>query len=126
MPLALPGDPQNRTFPRNLALGLFGGLVLGAAFIVFREGTDGSIRTPGSVPLHLNLRELGVIPSAITDPELPGMSGRKVAGALPAATRNSSWSALRRTLDKRDSEPVELGRPGIERRRSWRSPSAQR
>ena len=49
---------------RSLAVGLILGTVVGICFAFFRERTETVLRTPGEAPRYLNVRELGVIPSA--------------------------------------------------------------
>jgi capsular exopolysaccharide synthesis family protein len=47
----------------NLAVGFFGGAVLGLALSLFRARSDETLRSPGDARLLLQVRELGVIPS---------------------------------------------------------------
>ncbi len=49
---------------RSMAVGLILGTVVGVCFAFFRERTETVLRTPGEAPRYLNVRELGVIPSA--------------------------------------------------------------
>jgi polysaccharide biosynthesis transport protein len=49
---------------RSMAVGLILGTVVGICFALFRERTETVLRTPGEAPRYLNVRELGVIPSA--------------------------------------------------------------
>jgi len=49
---------------RSLAVGLILGTLAGILFAFFRERTETVLRTPGEAPRYLNVRELGVIPSA--------------------------------------------------------------
>jgi len=81
-----PKGPSSPNLLRNLVMGLIGGCGIGVALVLFRDHTDASIRVPGSIPLYLNLRELGVIPSATADPDLPVLStgARKAVKALPS------------------------------------------
>ncbi len=67
-------------FPFNLTLGMFGGLICGAVFVIVRSRMDSTIQSPGVLELQMNLRELGVIPSATLDPAL-----RSGLSALPRA-----------------------------------------
>lgn len=62
----VPTIPYKPDGPLNAAMGLLGGLVVGAAFIIFRDRTDGSIQEPGESQTFLNLPELGVIPALDT------------------------------------------------------------
>jgi capsular exopolysaccharide synthesis family protein len=65
------GAPSRPNLTQNLTFGLIGGLLLGFVLVWIRERTDGSIREPGAMQLHTNLRELGVIPSAKAEAQLP-------------------------------------------------------
>ena len=85
----VPAAPSSPNLLRNFAIGSFGGLVFGVAMILIRERTDSSIRQPGTLPQHFNLRELGVIPSASVDAQLSLGAGRRLlsgATAPPALT----------------------------------------
>jgi polysaccharide biosynthesis transport protein len=58
------GAPFKPVLAMNLAMGLIGGLMLGAAFALTRERLHANIHLTGKLPLTLSFRELGVIPSA--------------------------------------------------------------
>ena len=88
----VPRLPSRPNLSLNLPLGLLVGFVAGVGLILFRERTDVSIRVPGSIPLYLNLRELGVIPSAKADPDLV-VTGRRMPKSLPASASLSSRTA---------------------------------
>jgi capsular exopolysaccharide synthesis family protein len=60
----VPAHPYKPSIVLNSTLGLFVGAFFGIAFVVVRERSDRSIRTPGEAELYLGLPELGVIPSA--------------------------------------------------------------
>jgi len=49
---------------RSTAVGLIMGTVIGVCFAFFKARTETVLRTPGEAPRYLNIRELGVIPSA--------------------------------------------------------------
>jgi capsular exopolysaccharide synthesis family protein len=104
-----PAAPYRPNLRRNLMYGLLGGLGIGVGLILLRERADASIRVPGSIALYLNVRELGVIPSAQIDSDLPVITGRKMPKmpkSLPAArSRTSRTSRLPRVPIV---EPVEL------------------
>src|SRR5262249_44772842 len=63
----MPHAPIRPNLPLNLFLGVFGGLCCGALFVVVRSRLNAKIQSPGVLELHMNLRELGVIPAAIND-----------------------------------------------------------
>src|SRR5436309_1241775 len=69
-----PAKPSRWPYKPNLfqyaQLGLIAGLFLGVVLVVLRERADRSILAPGDAPFYLKLPELGVIPSAKTDPGL--------------------------------------------------------
>jgi polysaccharide biosynthesis transport protein len=58
---SFPIAPQR---PRSIAAGLILGAVLGVLLAFYRERTQTVLRVPGDAPRFLNVRELGVIPSA--------------------------------------------------------------
>src|SRR5262249_3636683 len=64
---SIPRAPVRPNLLLNLSLGVFGGLCCGALFVVVRSRLNASIQSPGVLELHMNLRELGVIPAAIND-----------------------------------------------------------
>src|SRR5262249_6783569 len=66
-PARIPARPYKPDAPLSAGLGLLTGVFLGIAFLVLRARCDRSIQQPGDTPLHLNLPELGVIPSARGD-----------------------------------------------------------
>ena len=96
-----PLRPYKPNLSRNVMLGLAGGLMLGVALVLVRETTDASIRVPGSIPFYLNLRELGVIPAAQIDPDLPVLN-------VPRFPLTSSSGPRRALPSARDGEAVEL------------------
>jgi capsular exopolysaccharide synthesis family protein len=72
-----------------LAMGLLGGLSLGSAYFLGTELFNRSLRAPGDIPLFLNVRELGAIPSAEADPEIRSLGRLR----LPRLLRGSSESS---------------------------------
>lgn len=101
----VPQVPYKPNLIQNLGYGLLGGFVIGVGLILFRERTDSSIRVPGSIPLYLNLRELGVIPSAKADPDLPVLAGHMLPGSLRAGHALTSRAGGPRV---RIAEPIEM------------------
>src|SRR5262249_46413783 len=63
----IPGAPIKPELPSYVSLGMFGGFICGAAFIVVRARSDVRIQAPVAVERQLFLRELGVIPDATID-----------------------------------------------------------
>ena len=100
-----PRVPFKPNLSWNLVLGLLGGIVSAAALVMVRERADGSIRVPGSVPMYLNLRELGVIPAAKSDPDLLAGNGRPLKSLSAGSPAVSNVTTLRRT---QNVESVEL------------------
>jgi len=80
IPLRTPVKPD---LPFTLGLGLLGGFCCGAGFVIIRSRADLTVHEPGSLELSLNLRELGVIPSARVDKKLRNLRAFK---RLPSAT----------------------------------------
>jgi len=85
--------PIKPNFPFNLTLGIFGGLVCGALFVIVRSRMDSTIQSPGVLEFQMNLRELGVIPAATLDPALRGG-----LSALPRALGNGKGTRGRTKL----------------------------
>jgi len=72
----VPHAPYRPSLPFNLTLGGIGGLFFGAVFVIVRFRSDVSIHAPGTLGVQVQLRELGVIPSAKTDPGLRSLTRR--------------------------------------------------
>jgi polysaccharide biosynthesis transport protein len=94
-----PWAPYKPDKVRYLVMGLVGGLLLGAAYSLRREFFNPGIQAPGDIPLFLNLRELGAIPSAQADPGIrsfgkpwmpPSLKGKsdKYLSITPLASTN--------------------------------------
>jgi capsular exopolysaccharide synthesis family protein len=105
-----PGIPSLFPYkPRmilNSLAGLVLGLMLGCGLVFVQERTNRSIQIPGEVSSYLNIRELGFIPAASTDPDLrrgreswlatPKWVGRFIAGksnqsATPVHVELATW-----------------------------------
>jgi succinoglycan biosynthesis transport protein ExoP len=54
--------PYKPNLPLNVAIGMFGGLILGIGWVMLREQTNSFLRTPGDAGMCLTLPELGAIP----------------------------------------------------------------
>jgi capsular exopolysaccharide synthesis family protein len=63
-----PRGPYKPSPFMNSALGFLSGIFIGVVFIVMRERADRTIREPGEAQYFLDLSELGIIPSADSDP----------------------------------------------------------
>ncbi len=59
----VPSSPTKPNLPRNASFGFLFGLVGAFGLVMGREFIDRSVRAPGESPLHLQVPELGVIPS---------------------------------------------------------------
>jgi uncharacterized protein involved in exopolysaccharide biosynthesis len=62
-PASPPGGPYQPNASRNATVGAFGGLLLGAVFILIADRANRALKNPGDAPYYLNTHELGVIPS---------------------------------------------------------------
>ena len=58
-----PLKPYSPNTLASISLGFFGGSAVGLAFSLIRARSDRTLRSPGEASMHLQLRELGVIPS---------------------------------------------------------------
>jgi capsular exopolysaccharide synthesis family protein len=67
-PAIPPSDPYKPNLSRSAMVGLVGGLFMGAMFVLVRERSNRNLQQPGDSAFYLNLPELGVIPTATTDP----------------------------------------------------------
>jgi len=93
-----PLKPFSPNWKTNCAGGLLGGLFLGTMLAFLRSRSDRSLQDPGDAPELLNVRELGVIPSASTMqrrafPRLRGMTEIPGRG-IEVATLHDRHSAL--------------------------------
>ena len=60
----MPGIPILPRKTQTVVVGILMGLIGGIGFAFFKDRTETVLRTPGEAPRFLNVRELGVIPSA--------------------------------------------------------------
>ncbi len=67
-PAVPPGAPYSPKTLTSIAVGLFIGSCIGLAFSFIRLRSDRSLHGPGEASYHLQLRELGVIPSVENRP----------------------------------------------------------
>ncbi|MBV9766940.1 MAG: polysaccharide biosynthesis tyrosine autokinase [Acidobacteriaceae bacterium] len=79
-PAQVPKRPDKPDPPLSAGVGLFAGVLLGAAFIIMRERADRTIQQPGDASFYLNVPELGIIlsgslESSLRDSRLPAVKG---------------------------------------------------
>lgn len=60
----VPSSPFKPRIVPNVLVGLILGGLFGIAFVFLRERTDQTLQSPGDISSYLNMRELGVIPTA--------------------------------------------------------------
>ncbi|HEY3453236.1 MAG TPA: polysaccharide biosynthesis tyrosine autokinase [Bryobacteraceae bacterium] len=89
----VPAHPTKPNLPRNASFGFLFGLVGAFGVVVGREFIDRSLRAPGEAPLHLQVPELGVIPSQryFPQPRDPRRPSGSVEGGDGAGFELSSW-----------------------------------
>ena len=84
--------PERPNLPVNVTLGILSGLACGALLVIVRSRADASVRTPGTLELQLSLRELGVIPTAKSDPGYRAMLEERRALPAPGESKRSDAS----------------------------------
>ena len=85
----VPSHPTKPNLPRNASFGFLFGLVGAFGLVVGREFIDRSVRAPGESPLHLQVPELGVIPSQRFFPQ--PRDRRPAEGEEGGAFELSTW-----------------------------------
>jgi len=65
--------PYKPNLPLNLAIGMFGGLILAIGGVMLQEQTNSFLRRPGEAGLYLTLPELGAIPQ-VPNLDIHGLS----------------------------------------------------
>ena len=85
-PPLFPSQPDKRL---NLALGLCAGLFAATGFVFLRERTARGLNEPGELKVHLQVPELGLIPTAKSDPANAGIVKRLLSGGTKQPDRNS-------------------------------------
>ena len=86
----VPAHPTKPNLPRNASFGFLFGLVGAFGVVVGREFIDRSVRAPGEAPMHLQVPELGVIPSQRYFPA-PREQRRGGANGAGGEFELSSW-----------------------------------
>jgi succinoglycan biosynthesis transport protein ExoP len=80
-PAIPPSEPYKPSIPRSAAAGLVVGMFLGVAIVFIQERSNRNLQQPGDAAFYLNIPELGVIPTANTDPK-KGVKAGPDDGAL--------------------------------------------
>lgn len=93
-PAVPPGAPYSPKTFTSIAVGLFLGSCVGLAFSFIRLRSDRSLHGPGEAAYHLQLRELGVIPS-VENRSFRGLIGR----SRPAVQKPVMQSASETIVD---------------------------
>lgn len=93
-------SPYKPLLALNLFAGFAGGLVFGSVGTVVRERLRSTTHMTGAMPLQLNLRELGVIPSRKVD--------MRTTFSIPVLKKSLSLSGLQLHPGDVDSEALEL------------------
>ena len=96
--------PTSPSVPFHLGLGFMGGVLCGTVIVLLRSAVDVRIQNPGTLGV-LNLRELGVVPSASLFPELK-RGPRLLRGAVDIA-RRAGRSSPRSIEVSEASEPAQ-------------------
>jgi polysaccharide biosynthesis transport protein len=89
-----PIAPQKK---RNILLGFFAGLILGATLAFFFEYLDNSIKTADDIKQYLDIPFLGLIPK-VSLKELPTQQTRQPADIIMALNPSSNASEAYRSL----------------------------
>ena len=94
--------PYKPNLPLNIAIGMFGSLILGIGWVMLREQNNSFLRTPGEAGMYLTLPELGAIPQ-VSKPGFAGqvlsMDARNTDAGLAAMEQLSGLSeSFRATL----------------------------
>ncbi len=88
--------PYRPSLPLNLALGVLFGAAFSTCYMLLRERTDASLRTPGQSVRHLNLPELAVVPSArIGGSDRIPLTLRNLKGASTSVDAKNGFLASR-------------------------------
>ncbi len=103
-PAVAPGSPYSPNVLFSVGVGLFGGSLLGLCFSFIHVRSDRTLRGPGEAAMHLQLRELGVIPS-IRNRRLDLLVGR-----MKTLSNKSPLSALG-LQEEPSAESVSLALP---------------
>jgi capsular exopolysaccharide synthesis family protein len=88
-PAKVPERPYKPDIFTSTALGLCGGIFLGAVLVIAQERADRSIQEPGETSFFLNLPELGIVPAGEVSAG-PRVRLRYVEGDADAVDRDIS------------------------------------
>lgn len=101
----IPTTPVRPRLPVNLALGLFGGIMIGISISFLRASFDNSIRTPSDVEMECLLPALAIVPRLAVEkprrwaPQLLGCSSAlPVTLEQPESEAAEAYRTLRTTL----------------------------
>ena len=101
-PAATPGAPFKPNASSNASVGFMLGLGLAVAFVVLLDRADRTIQEPGDMEALLGLPELGLVPSAASDPArprgLPSAAGPEAARSMILITSERKNSALAESI----------------------------
>jgi succinoglycan biosynthesis transport protein ExoP len=104
-----PGLPYKPSLPMHSAFGLVCGLFSGVLLAFVLERSNSSIQMPGFLPFYLNVRELGVIPSAKADPEMRHLGKKwRPFALLGSSKRDAGAPGNGKDPRRDDAESVEL------------------
>lgn len=81
-PAIPPSAPYKPNLTRSALVGLIVGFFMGAAFVFIQERSNRNLQQPGDTAFYLNIPELGVIPTARTDPKRGGPKSGADDGSL--------------------------------------------
>ena len=73
-----PVRPYAPNKQASTAIGLLAGLSFGMLFVISRERSDRTVKSPGDIAVQLGVKELGAIPTARIDPEVGRVRRRKL------------------------------------------------
>ena len=97
-PAVAPAKPYSPNTGVSIIIGLLGGSLIGLSFSLLHLRSDRTLRDPGETTVHLQLRELGVIPT-IRNRRLPMMLARMrsslgISGGYPAGLSSpNDWQS---------------------------------
>jgi succinoglycan biosynthesis transport protein ExoP len=85
-PAAAPANPYSPNTVADVGIGFLGGSLLGLSLALLRLRSDRTLHRPGDASVHLQLRELGVIPSVRNRRMRMLLSRMKSSSGTPSAS----------------------------------------